>query len=151
MKRLSRPQDYIPRHRQTGLGLISVLVALLVFSLGILGLAALYAQVVPVGAQNRFAMNAANAGQAFWAVGNANPQQVPNLNFTTLSSAPGVLATWVQQLQASFPPGVNATATTAPDPLGNPCSAQSCSVTLTITWPQFGVTRTQTFHEQFGF
>jgi hypothetical protein len=35
--------------------------------------------------------------------------------------------------------------------IGNPCSAQSCSVTLTITWPQFGVTRTQTFHEQFGF
>ncbi len=141
-------------HPQTGLGLISVLVALLIFSFGILGLVSLYATTVPIGTQNRFAMNAADAGQAFWAIGNANPQSVPSLAFAHLSAAPTVLTGWVQQLEGSFPPGVDANATTGPgvgQPSGSACTAQSCTVQLTITWSQYGLTRSQVFYEQFGF
>ena len=142
------------RRRHSGMGLISVLVALLIFSFGILGLVSLYASAVPVGTQNRFAMNAAEAGQAFWAVGNANPQAVPNLAFAHLTAAPSVLSGWVQQLKASFPPGVDASATTGPgvdQPSGGTCTTQSCTVQLTITWSQFGLTRSQVFYAQFGF
>ena len=149
---MSTPRTSTPR--QTGLGLISVLVALLIFSFGILGLVSLYATTVPVGTQNRFAMNAAQAGQAFWAVGNANPQAVPNLGFAHLSDAPSVLAGWVQQLKGSFPPGVDSSATTGPgvdQPSTGTCTSQSCTVQLTISWSQYGLTRSQVFYEQFGF
>ena len=132
------------------MGMISVLIALIILSFGILGLASMYAKTVPMAAQDRTAQRAAAAGQAFWAVLQANPQAVPSMNFSSLSAAPGVLSSWKQQMQQSMPKGVNAYATT-----GNPCTMvggmADCSVTLTITWNQLGGPRKQVFNEQFGF
>ena len=140
-----------PPNRQAGMGMISVLIALIILSFGILGLASMYAKTVPMPAQDRMAQRAAAAGQAFWAVLQANPQAVSSMNFSSLAAAPNVLSSWVQQLQLSLPPSVNATAQTGNDALGNPCTVNSCSVTLTITWNQLGGARKQVFNENFGF
>ena len=131
------------------MGMISVLIALIILSFGILGLASMYAKTVPMPAQDRMAQRAAAAGQAFWAVLQANPQSFPNVGFTGLTSVPSVLSSWAQQLQNSKLPSVTATATTSNDPLGNPCGVSSCTVKLTITWKQLGGTRTQVFYENF--
>ena len=74
-----------------------------------------------------------------------------SMNFSSLAAAPNMLSSWVQQLQQSLPPSVNATAKTGNDALGNPCTVNSCSVTLTVTWNQLGGARTQVFNENFGF
>ena len=145
----SRPPPLCaPPNRQVGMGMISVLIALIILSFGILGLASMYAKTVPMPAQDRMAQRAAAAGQAFWAVLQANPQAFPNVSFNNLAAAPNVLSSWKQQLQSL--PGVTAQAQT-----GNPCTmvggTVDCSVTLTIQWKQLGGTRTQVFNEQFGF
>ena len=148
----SRPPPLCaPPNRQVGMGMISVLIALIILSFGILGLASMYAKTVPMPAQDRMAQRAAAAGQAFWAVLQANPQAVPGMNFISLAAAPSVLSSWVQQVQLSLPPSVNATAKTGNDALGNACSPTSCGVTLTITWNQLGGARKQVFNENFGF
>ena len=147
----SRPASLCaPPNRQAGMGMISVLIALIILSFGILGLASMYAKTVPMPLQDRMAQRAAAAGQAFWATLQADPQAWNSAAFSNLSSAPSALTSWATQLQNSIP-GVNATAVVRNDALGNACSANSCGVKLTITWNQFGGIRQQVFYENFGF
>lgn len=155
------------RLRQAGMSLISVLVAIVIFGLGMLSIASLYGLAVPAQTANQETLDAAAFGNQFWAILQASPQVVSQIGsgatYTNASSsAPPALQPWLTEIfntQTMMLPGAKVTITTGPGADGNPCdvsnpAAPLCGVTLTLNWGAGkggGGTRTQTFQYQVGF
>jgi Tfp pilus assembly protein PilV len=169
MKRSSRSRGY---------SLISVLVAVLVFSLGILGLAGMYGRFLGVVSDDQNLATLSQVGNSFWGVLQASPSVVNSVDGTTYNSgnytsAPSSLQEWLKSIivtQATALPDAHVTLTKGPDALGTsgsvPCNTiidaagtTKCqSVQVTITWksvisPLVGgaqSTRSHVFYYQIG-
>ncbi|MBW4049430.1 MAG: hypothetical protein HIU89_16380 [Proteobacteria bacterium] len=138
-------------HSQRGVGMIDALVAMLVFSLGLLGLAALYEQSAPAPLQNQATTSVQMAGGSLLAQLWADPSVLPvNVtNVTTASGMPTSLQGWFAQAQSALP-GLSVSIASGNDASGNPCSSTSCGIALTLAWKQLGSTRSQIFQGQVG-
>ncbi len=155
--------------RQRGMSLISVLVAIVVFGLGMLSIASLYGLAVPAQTANQETLDTAALGNQFWAILQASPQVVSQIGAgvsqtysSASSSAPAALQPWLTNIfntPSMMLPGAAVTITTGPGADGNPCdvsnpAAPLCGVTLTIAWAAGkggGGARSQTFQYQVGF
>lgn len=141
-------------HAQRGIGLIDALVAMVIFSFGLMGLAALYANTAPTPYENQSVMTLQVQADSLMSTLATNSAALSNLNVagvTTASGMPAWLQDWFTQAQAQLQaPGLNVTITPGPDASGNACSAQSCGITVTLGWTQMGLSRTQVFHGQIG-
>jgi len=155
--------------RQLGMSLISVLVAIVIFGLGMLSIASLYGLAVPAETANEETLDTAALGNQFWAILQASPQVVSQIGagasqtYTSATgSAPAALQPWLANVfntPSMMLPGAQVTITTGPGADGNPCNVSNpntplCGVTLTLTWAAGkggGGTRTQTFQYQVGF
>jgi len=148
-----RPEPKFHR-AQRGIGLIDALVAMVIFSFGLMGLAALYASSAPVPYENQSVMTLQAQADSLMTTLATNPGALSALNVTgvtTASNMPGWLQGWFTQAQAQLnAPGFEVTITPGPDASGNACSAQSCGITVTLGWTQMGLSRTQVFHGQIG-
>lgn len=163
------------RRRDSGLTLLSVLVAMAIFAIGMLALAALYTHAVPTTTANQEALDTAAFGNQFWSLLQADPQLIGDLGTSTASSytagtqssAPAALQPLLTNIFTSAQtrlPNAVVTITPGPDAQGDPCSAATpsttvCGVKLTIAWSS-GSTganaatlaqRTQTFVYQVGY
>lgn len=158
---------------QCGMSLLSVLVAIVVFGLGMLSVASLYSLAVPAQTANQETVDTAAFGNQFWAILQSNPSVVSTiqsasggvLSFTSPSSISGAPAPLQPLLKAVFNntqtmlPGASVTMQTGNGAEGNPCdvstpTAPICGVTLTLKWQagkSVGGQRTQTFNYQVGF
>ncbi|CAZ87535.1 putative Tfp pilus assembly protein PilV [Thiomonas arsenitoxydans] len=154
---------------QAGMSLISVLVAIVIFGLGMLSIASLYSLAVPAQTANQEALDTAAFGNQFWAILQASPQVVSQLSagvtqsYTSASaSAPAALQPWLANIFSTpsmMLPGAKVTITTGAGADGNPCdvsnpNAPLCGVTLTIAWAAGkggGGARSQTYQYQVGF
>ncbi|OIQ72016.1 hypothetical protein GALL_463620 [mine drainage metagenome] len=159
-----------PRAAQRGLSLISVLVAIVVFALGMLSIASIYSLAVPAQTANQEAANTAAFGNQFWALLQADPGVVGQLGANTtvsypttaISAAPNVLQPWLQGIFSNAQsrlPDASVTITTGKGAEGNACAAATpsttlCGVKLTVAW-QTGTLassqHTQTYDYQVGF
>lgn len=158
-----------------GMTLLSVLIALVVFSLGMLSLAGMYARFTASTTENQNISTLAQASNRFWGILYANPSIVTAIgatatyNSTNVSSAPLVLQAWLNSIVTPGGPralpGAQVTVSTGADSAGGNTACDpttGCSVTLTIQWtPTFdnaaaatgtasGATRAQTFYYQLG-
>ncbi len=140
------------RHRQAGIGMIEALIALVIFSVGLLGIAAVYVQTAPAPAQNMDADSVQMAADAFMSVLFTDSTALP-VNISNASSASAMpdapLQNWFSQFQQVIP-GLSVSVSSGPDGSNNACSSQSCAITLTLSWSQMGSTRSQVFHGQVG-
>ena len=154
---------------QHGMSLISVLVAIVIFGLGMLSIASLYGLAVPAQTANQETLDTAALGNQFWAILQASPQVVSQIGAgvtqtysSASSSAPAALQPWLANVfntPSMMLPGAQVTITTGPGADGNPCdvsnpAAPLCGVKLTIAWAAGkggGGTRSQTFQYQVGF
>ncbi|OZB73282.1 MAG: pilus assembly protein PilV [Thiomonas sp. 14-64-326] len=158
--------------RQAGMSLISVLVAIVIFGLGMLSIASLYGLAVPAQTANEEAIDTAAIGNQFWSTLQASPQFIAQIGANTtatyspsnyLSAAPTVLQPMLGSIfssgQPMFLPGASVQITTKAGADGNPCdvsnpAAPTCGVQMTIQWASGkggGELRTQTFNYQVGF
>jgi type II secretory pathway pseudopilin PulG len=161
---------------QTGMSLISVLVAILVFGLGMLSIASLYGLTVPAQTANEETLDTAAFGNQLWAVLQASPQIVSQIGANTTvtynagnyTSAPAPLQPMLGNIfrpgQPMYLPGSGTSGTTVqiktqPGAEGLPCdvsvpSDPTCGVQMTIQWGAGnggGGQRTQIFNYQAGF
>jgi|UniRef100_E6PKK3 Tfp pilus assembly protein PilV len=161
--------------RQAGLSLISVLVAIVIFSLGMLSIASIYTMAVPAVTANEAATDTAALGNQFWALLQANPGLVGQLGTTTAqtytpstyTTAPSALQPWLANIfftQQTMLPNASVTITPVAGAEGAPCTAPTptttlCGITLLIAWSttsgdlstQKYTQRTQTYNYQVGF
>ncbi len=159
--------------RQAGMSLISVLVAIVIFGLGMLSIASLYGLAVPAQTANQETLNTAAFGNQFWAILQASPQVVAAINAgsgnqltfasaSSISTAPAplqpLLAGIFSNPQTRLP-GATVTFQTSNGADGNPCNVSNanaplCGVSMTLQWGAGqggGGVRTQTFNYQVGF
>lgn len=167
---MKRMVDRPSRIGQRGLSLISVLVAIVIFGLGMLSIASLYSVAVPAQTANQEAVNTAAFGNQFWALLQADPAIVGDIGAGTSatytasnsSGAPAALQPWLYGIFTdphSLLPGASVIITTGNDANGNACTAPTpattdCGVTLTIAWNggvAGGGHRSQTYQYQVGF
>lgn len=148
------------KRAQQGSTLVSVLVAMLVFGFGLLALAHAQARLTAVASQNQNIARMAGWSHGLWAVLQANPAILPNIEGTwdlaSYPSAPPALAAWLG-------PVVDARVSTDALPLASVaihtdpgCSAATCAVTVHLTWRQHAsptarapLDRSQSFSYQF--
>lgn len=152
---------------QRGFSLVNVMVTVLVFSLGLLALGAVYSRLVGAQTQSQNLMRLAPWGNSFWGVVQANPAVLTTMANTytaaNVTAAPAPLQNWLNQVLVTAPlalPNGSVTIQTGPDAAsGNACSTTTgCSVTLTINWAQNAdpntsgtpIARSQVFYYQFG-
>ncbi len=140
------------RDRQRGVGLIDALAALLVFAVGLLGLALLYTRAAPAPIQNAQAASAQLAADSFLATVAASPSVLPLTlsNVTASSGMPASLQGWFTQSAQSMPL-LTVSVVSSADASGNACSSQSCALTLTLQWGPTSAGHIQVFHGQIGF
>lgn len=142
------------RPRQRGASLIEVLVSLLIFSFGLLGLAALYVRAAPAPYENQTVIAVQSAADSLMAVLAEDPDALSSLSVSNVSSPknmPGTppLDAWLAQAQVAVP-SLSVTITPGADALGNSCTQFSCGITAVLSWTDGSVQRSQTFHGQIG-
>lgn len=149
---------------QRGLSLISVLVAIVIFGLGMLSIASLYGLAVPAQTANQETIDTAAFGNQFWAILQANPQLVNQIGappttvtYTKASGAPQALQPLLNNIfnnPQTRLPLAQVAITTGNGAQGKVCTVTStqtaCGVKLVITWNS-GAPRSQTFTYQLGF
>jgi Tfp pilus assembly protein PilV len=149
---------------QHGLSLISVLVAILIFGLGMLSIASLYGLAVPAQTANQETVDTAAFGNQFWAILQANPKLVNQIGappttvtYKTASGAPQALQPLLNNIfnnPQTRLPLAQVAITTGNGAQGKVCTVTptqtACGVTLVITWNS-GAPRSQTFTYQLGF
>jgi len=141
------------RDRQRGMGLIEAMAALVIFSVGLLALAALYIRSAPEPAEDSVTMTIQAAASGAFTVLQADPSALP-VSVTAATSGASMPTTALTQwfmAASSGIPGFTATIHSGPDAAGDACSPQSCGITLTLAWSQMGDTRSQEFYGQIGF
>ncbi len=135
------------------MGLIEVLVAMLIFSLGLLALAAIYVRTAPAPLQDADAMAVQAAADSGMTALAADPAALPSISVsgaTTASAMPtSALAAWYSAASSGLP-GFTVSIKSTNDAVGNACSSTSCGITLTIGWTQMGDQRSQVFYGQVG-
>lgn len=133
------------------MGLIDALVALVVFSLGMMALAELYVRAAPAAYQNTRTTAVQMTADSLFGVLQANPSALPIqvTNITAASAMPTALQGWFAQAVQTMP-GLSVTIVSQPDALGNACTPASCGIQLSLSWSQLAETRTQVFHGQVG-
>jgi Tfp pilus assembly protein PilV len=157
--------------QQSGLSLISVLVAIVIFGLGMLSIASLYGLTVPAQTANEEALDTAAWGNQLWATLQASPQVISQIGAgATATYTPGnyaaaappalqpMLASMFTPGQSMYLPNASVKITTQAGADGNPCNvsiptAPTCGVQMTIQWQAGrggGGTRTQIFNYQVG-
>jgi Tfp pilus assembly protein PilV len=160
-----KPRPTFCHSAQRGMSLISVLVAIVVFSLGMLSIASLYSLAVPATTSNQYVTDTAAFGNQFWALVQANPGVLSQLaangtvTYTSAGSAPSALQPFLANVftnPATALPNAQVTITPGPDAQGNACSASSCGLGLQIQWSTVGgansgATRVQNYSFQAGF
>ena len=144
---------------QHGVGLIEALVAMLVLSFGLLGLAALYVRSAPAPYQNQSTTSAQSVADSFMSTLASDPNALPMAvaSATSASAMPDAATQgWFAQSALSLP-GLSVTVVSGPVAAAGPssgasapCSPQACSVNLTLSWTQLAAQRTQVFHGQIG-
>ena len=138
--------------REAGVGLIEVLVAMLIFSIGLLALAAIYVRTAPAPLQDSDVMAVQAAADGCMSALAVNPSALP-VNVTAATNASSfptpALAQWFTAASPGLP-GFTVSIHSTPDAVGNPCSSTSCGITLTISWTQMGDQRSQVFYDQVG-
>ena len=147
-----RPDPTI-RRAQLGVGLIDALAALLVFSLGMLGLVSLYGDAVVAPVSDQQVVKAHQQINALMAVLQSQPSQVPSASVSGVTSASGMpsfLQNWFQQTLGELPQ-LKVTLAVGNDGGGNSCSSNSCGVVVTLQWTQGIATRKKIVHGQIGF
>ena len=151
------------RRAQRGVNLISVMVSMVVASLGLLSLGSTYARLVTATTQNQNLLQIAALGNAYWGIVQANPAVVGSMGGTytrtNVATAPVALQGWLASVTGLLPA---AEVIVAPGPdaaTGAACSTGGCSSVLTIRWLQNAnsdsgtaeaVVRSQRFYYQFG-
>ncbi len=137
---------------QRGFTLLDVLIAMLVFSLGMLGLSAMYVRAAAQPFGNAHAAESQLAAQALLAVVRTNPTMLP-LQLNQVSAASSLsdpaLAAWFTQYAQALP-GLQVSLVSQADANGTPCSSSSCGVRLTLSWLQGSSRRQQVFDGQIG-
>jgi Tfp pilus assembly protein PilV len=147
--------------RQSGFTLLNVLVAALLFGLGMLGVARSFGGVTAAATQNENVTTLAPLSNTFWSAIQANSAVLTTsswstgatYNSSTYTTAPAAVQPFLKQVVTLLPSGT-ATIQTGPDSAsGAACAVLTgCTVTLTISWAQVGTvrstsssTRSQTF------
>ncbi len=141
------------RRNQRGMGLIEDMVSLVIFSIGLLALAALYIRSAPQPAEDSDVLSIQAAATGAFSALAADPAALPiSVSQASTSGAmpTQALAQWFQSASPGLP-GLSVSIASGPDETGNACSVQSCGVTLTLAWNQMGETRSQEFNGQIGF
>lgn len=140
------------RRGQGGFTLLDVLIAMLVFSLGMLGLSAMYVRAAAQPFDNAHVAEAQMAAQALLATVRTNPSLLP-LQLQQVGSPAGLsapaLADWFTQY-SSMLPGLQVSVTSQADASGNACGSSSCGLRLTVSWLQGQTRRQQVFDAQVG-
>lgn len=139
------------RARQRGLGLIDAMIAVVIFALGVLGVATLYLNAAPSPYQNAAVAQAELTAQSFMttAYDHASSLPISVSNATSSGSMPAGFQGWFSQAQSQLP-GLSVTVTSGTTASGAACSPTACGLTLRLSWKQMGSTRTQTFYGQIG-
>ncbi len=145
--------DPRPHPRQRGASLIEVLVSLLIFSFGLLGLAALYVRAAPAPFENQTVIAVQSAADSLMAVLAEDQGGLSALSVSGVSVPSNMPTTalqdWLTQAQTAVP-SLSVSVTPGNDALGNACSSQSCGITAVLSWTDGSVQRSQTFHAQIG-
>ena len=139
--------------RQLGVGMIDAMVALVVFSFGLIALADFYMNGSTAPDQNLVTASVQVAATSFFTDAGVDSSVLP-LSLNNVSTASGMpdaeMSNWFSQAQQNIP-GLSVSVISGPDGAGNACSTTSCGLTLTISWTQMGQTRSQVFYGQAGF
>ncbi len=149
------------------MSLISVLVAIVIFALGMLSIASVYSLAVPAQTSNEVAIDSAALGNQFWGLLQADPGLVGQIGTSaavsytsaTAATAPASLQFWLANVfnnPQTRLPNAQVTITPGQGAEGNPCTAPSptttlCGVTLNIQWNPGNGVRSQTYNYQVGF
>jgi type IV pilus assembly protein PilV len=144
--------DSKPRRSQLGVGLLDALVAMLIFSFGLLGLAALYVRSAPAPFENQTVISIQTQADSLMSALASNPGALSSLNISSVNTAanmPAWLQGWFAQAQAQVP-SLTVSITPGPDAMGNACSTQSCGISATLAWQQGNTQRSQVFNGQIG-
>lgn len=152
-----------PARPAGGFTLLSVLVSILLVSLGLLGMAKAMLGVTSAATQNQNVTSLATLSNSFWGVVQADPNLLVNSAFagtytaSNIGGAPSALQDWLTQATGALPAGTITLATGPDAGSGAACSLTGgCTVTMSMQWTQVGApgigsaTRTQTFYYQFG-
>lgn len=156
--------------RQAGFTLLSILVSILVFAVGMLGLASVYSRLVASATQDQNLTQLVGLSNSFMGMVQAKPSLLTSTSFvgtyytgsTPPSGADAYFLQWLNTATASLPPGTRITIATAKDAAGanSACDPNTgCTITLTISWTQTTTssntitngpaTRTQVFTYQY--
>jgi Tfp pilus assembly protein PilV len=119
----------------TGFSLLNVLIALLIFTFGMLALAGAYFKVNSVQGGNEYATNAGILAESLRSTLSASPNLLTRMNGfkSTVTPTDNLLKDWVKHLKELMPDG-KAEATVDP----STCSTPPCTVRLTMTWTKNG-------------
>ena len=133
-----------------GFSLINILIALLIFTFGMLSLAAAYLRINASVDDNEYFISAGVMAESMRSTLAASPALLVYMNnFSTATRYNNNLVDWTSQLIEALP-GASATAT-AIAPVGGNCTAvPPCTVTLVINW-QKKVAHSQAFVIQVGY
>lgn len=139
---------------QAGVSLISVMIAVLVFSFGTLALLAGYVKAIGVSADNRYFTDASILAESMRSAVAANPSTLLPLvnNFSSANTQTNtVLSNWVSQLTSTLPSGSASARTINPNTnAAVSCTTAPCTVELTINW-QKDLAHQQIYNFQIGF
>lgn len=135
---------------QRGFSLLEVLVALVILTFGLLGIAKAYLMAIPAVTQNQQVTQANTAADAFWGLTQLQSGTPSSFDATQVAQVPAYLDGWMQQYERVLP-NFEASLQTGADTLGQSCSANSCAMNLTLAWSDHGVRRAQTYHYQKGY
>lgn len=154
--------------RQSGFTLLNVLIAAVLFGLGILGIVRTFVAVTSAATQNENVSTIASLANGFQGVVQANSGLLMvagfnggNYTSANYTTAPAALQPWLKVVTtpATGLPAAVATIATGPNSAtGAACTQFSgCTVTLTLQWTQVGapgsasnLSRHQTFTYDFG-
>lgn len=148
------------KRQQSGFTLLSVLVSVLIFSIGMLGIAGMYAKLMTTTTQDQNLTQVAALSNGLWGTIQASPSILASLpgtyNSGNVSSAPAQVRPWLTTATNALPSGSTFTITTGPDAAGTntACdSASGCTINLTITWTQNASNTTGTVNrvQQFSY
>ncbi len=152
------PSPQAPGAAQGGFTLLSVLIAVVILSFGLLVVGKTYLSVLNGSTQNQDISSLAELSNEFWGAAQGTPSVLDTLASGTktysaanMATAPVALQSWLAHLVYVIP-DAQATITTA----AGCSSVGGCGVTVVVQWTQYlsegggPVARQQRFDYQFG-